>query len=90
MSCTYASSHPLTHTLTPTPHTHTHRTMANGVTQEATQIGFYQFEKVIGKGNFAVVKLATHTITDVKVCPRILRVFSELPPAQYHSLRNCK
>ncbi len=41
--------------------------MANGVSQEATQIGFYQFEKVIGKGNFAVVKLATHTITDVKV-----------------------
>ena len=65
--------------------------MANGGTQEATQIGFYQFEKVIGKGNFAVVKLATHTITDVKVCPQHLTcVLSELLPAQYHSLRNCK
>ena len=30
-------------------------------------IGYYKFEKVIGKGNFAVVKLATHTITNVKV-----------------------
>ena len=30
-------------------------------------IGYYEFEKVIGKGNFAVVKLAMHTITNVKV-----------------------
>ena len=37
-----------------------------GPGQEAT-IGFYQFERVIGKGNFAVVKLATHTITNTKV-----------------------
>ena len=36
--------------------------------QENTHIGFYQFERVIGKGNFAVVKLATHSITDIKVC----------------------
>ncbi len=57
----------MTHTTHTTPHTHTHTDMANSVSQEATQIGFYQFEKVIGKGNFAVVKLATHTITDVKV-----------------------
>ena len=36
-------------------------------------IGYYEFEKIIGKGNFAVVKLANHTITNVKVrhlyCP---------------------
>ena len=38
-----------------------------GPGQEAAAIGFYQFEKVIGKGNFAVVKLATHTITNTKV-----------------------
>ena len=31
-------------------------------------IGYYEFERVIGKGNFAVVKLANHTITNVKVC----------------------
>ena len=30
-------------------------------------IGYYEFEKVIGKGNFAVVKLAMHSITNVKV-----------------------
>ena len=30
-------------------------------------IGYYVFEKVIGKGNFAVVKLANHAITNVKV-----------------------
>lgn len=30
-------------------------------------IGYYEFEKVIGKGNFAVVKLASHAITNVKV-----------------------
>ena len=30
-------------------------------------IGYYEFERVIGKGNFAIVKLANHTITNVKV-----------------------
>ena len=30
-------------------------------------IGYYEFEKIIGKGNFAVVKLANHTLTNVKV-----------------------
>lgn len=36
------------------------------------KIGFYEFEKVIGKGNFAVVKLATHVITQVKVAIKII------------------
>lgn len=31
------------------------------------KIGCYVVEKTIGKGNFAVVKLARHTITQVKV-----------------------
>lgn len=35
--------------------------------QEEGGIGYYEFEKIIGKGNFAVVKLANHTITNVKV-----------------------
>lgn len=35
-------------------------------------IGYYEFEKTIGKGNFAVVKLANHTITNVKVWLLIL------------------
>lgn len=30
-------------------------------------IGLYELGKVIGKGNFAVVRLATHTITQMKV-----------------------
>jgi len=31
------------------------------------QIGFYVFERNLGEGNFAKVKLATHTITKEKV-----------------------
>jgi MAP/microtubule affinity-regulating kinase len=31
------------------------------------QIGFYRFERSLGEGNFAKVKLATHTITKEKV-----------------------
>ena len=31
------------------------------------RIGYYEIERTIGKGNFAVVKLATHLITKTKV-----------------------
>lgn len=31
------------------------------------RVGFYHLGKTIGKGNFAVVKLATHIITKTKV-----------------------
>ena len=31
------------------------------------RIGQYELEQTIGKGNFAVVKLATHIITQAKV-----------------------
>lgn len=31
------------------------------------RIGYYNIEKTIGKGNFAVVKLATHCVTRTKV-----------------------
>jgi serine/threonine-protein kinase SIK3 len=30
-------------------------------------VGCYQIEKTIGKGNFAVVKLASHIVTKAKV-----------------------
>ena len=30
-------------------------------------VGYYQMERTIGKGNFAVVKLATHIVTKSKV-----------------------
>ncbi len=33
----------------------------------ANSIGYYQFEKAIGEGNFAKVKLAIHTVTGEKV-----------------------
>ncbi|EDO46035.1 predicted protein, partial [Nematostella vectensis] len=36
------------------------------------RIGFYNIEKTIGKGNFAVVKLATHCITKSKVAVKII------------------
>ena len=31
------------------------------------RLGYYELDKTIGKGNFAVVKLATHSITKSKV-----------------------
>ncbi|GIY56586.1 hypothetical protein CDAR_98092 [Caerostris darwini] len=36
------------------------------------RVGFYHLEKTIGKGNFAVVKLATHIITKTKVAIKII------------------
>lgn len=36
-------------------------------TSAPVQIGYYQIERTIGKGNFAVVKLATHIVTKTKV-----------------------
>lgn len=35
--------------------------------KKTLRIGFYDIEKTIGKGNFAVVKLAQHRITKSKV-----------------------
>jgi hypothetical protein len=32
------------------------------------RIGLYELEETLGKGNFAVVKLATHVVTKTKVC----------------------
>ncbi|XP_063167107.1 serine/threonine-protein kinase SIK3 isoform X3 [Candoia aspera] len=36
------------------------------------RIGYYEIERTIGKGNFAVVKLATHLVTRVKVAIKII------------------
>lgn len=44
------------------------------------RVGYYDLEKTIGKGNFAVVKLASNTVTKSKV--------SQLMPLLYHR-RNC-
>jgi len=39
------------------------------------RVGFYEIEKTIGKGNFAVVKLARHRVTKNEVSCRFLRFF---------------
>ncbi|KAL0281085.1 UNVERIFIED_CONTAM: hypothetical protein PYX00_002182 [Menopon gallinae] len=36
------------------------------------RVGYYELEKTIGKGNFAVVKLATHVVTKTKVAIKII------------------
>ncbi|XP_046718600.1 serine/threonine-protein kinase SIK3 homolog isoform X1 [Silurus meridionalis] len=36
------------------------------------RVGYYELERTIGKGNFAVVKLATHVITKAKVAIKIV------------------
>ncbi|XP_044852791.1 serine/threonine-protein kinase SIK3 isoform X5 [Mauremys mutica] len=36
------------------------------------RIGYYEIERTIGKGNFAVVKLATHLVTRAKVAIKII------------------
>lgn len=35
------------------------------------RVGYYEMERTIGKGNFAVVKLATHIVTKTKVSDKI-------------------
>lgn len=51
------------------------------------RIGYYNIEKTIGKGNFAVVKLATHCITKAKVlrvakCSTFFAIVSVTCPTQ--------
>ncbi|XP_014614270.1 PREDICTED: serine/threonine-protein kinase SIK3-like isoform X2 [Polistes canadensis] len=36
------------------------------------RVGYYELEKTIGKGNFAVVKMATHVVTKSKVAIKII------------------
>jgi len=49
--------------------------MSTGKTSSATtatgavvRVGFYEIERTIGRGNFAVVKLARHRVTKSQVC----------------------
>ena len=44
--------------------------------RKAVKVGFYDIEKTIGKGNFAVVKLARHRITKSQVKIGLLNVRS--------------
>ncbi|XP_045479260.1 serine/threonine-protein kinase SIK2-like isoform X2 [Harmonia axyridis] len=41
-------------------------------TKTAIRVGFYDIERTIGKGNFAVVKLARHRITKTEVAIKII------------------
>ncbi|XP_017784667.1 PREDICTED: serine/threonine-protein kinase SIK2 isoform X2 [Nicrophorus vespilloides] len=42
------------------------------ITKAAIRVGFYDIERTIGKGNFAVVKLARHRITKTEVAIKII------------------
>lgn len=49
-------------------HPNANRAAAAGVGRPPpVRVGYYEMERTIGKGNFAVVKLATHMITKAKV-----------------------
>lgn len=39
----------------------------NPLVNRLVRVGYYEMEKTIGKGNFAVVKLAKHVVTNSKV-----------------------
>ncbi|XP_066261864.1 uncharacterized protein [Euwallacea similis] len=40
--------------------------------EKLVRVGYYELDKTIGKGNFAVVKLATHIVTRTKVAIKII------------------
>ena len=44
----------------------------NSTADRLVRVGYYELERTIGKGNFAVVKLATHIVTKTKVCAVVL------------------
>ena len=47
---------------------------------DSYRVGFYEIEGTIGRGNFAVVKLARHRITKTEVRLFILVRFQLKPP----------
>lgn len=44
----------------------------NPMVNRLVRVGYYELEKTIGKGNFAVVKLAKHVVTNSKVSAYLL------------------
>ncbi|GLH09924.1 Serine/threonine-protein kinase SIK2 [Gryllus bimaculatus] len=46
--------------------------MASERQKAPIRVGFYDIERTIGKGNFAVVKLARHRITKTEVAIKII------------------
>ncbi|XP_073778929.1 serine/threonine-protein kinase SIK3 homolog isoform X1 [Danio rerio] len=53
-------------------HPGAHRSAAAACRPPLARVGYYEMERTIGKGNFAVVKLATHMITKAKVAIKIV------------------
>ncbi|KAA0701621.1 Serine/threonine-protein kinase SIK3 -like protein [Triplophysa tibetana] len=47
-------------------HPNANRAAAGVSRTPLARVGYYEIERTIGKGNFAVVKLATHMITKAK------------------------
>ncbi|XP_065172227.1 serine/threonine-protein kinase par-1 isoform X2 [Atheta coriaria] len=47
-------------------------TNAPNTVENLLRVGYYELEKTIGKGNFAVVKLATNIVTKTKVAIKII------------------
>ncbi|KAF4519665.1 hypothetical protein B566_EDAN005002, partial [Ephemera danica] len=45
---------------------------SNFSVERLVRVGYYELERTIGKGNFAVVKLATHVVTNTKVAIKII------------------
>ena len=48
------------------------------------RVGYYDLEKTVGEGNFAKVKLATHTLTKAKVAVKIIEK-RNVTPARTHA-----
>lgn len=51
------------------------------------RVGFYDIERTLGKGNFAVVKLARHRITKTEVSVPSPRTTTTLLPSELVSPR---
>lgn len=39
--------------------------------QQVVRVGFYDIDRTIGRGNYAVVKLARHKVTKTEVGPKL-------------------
>lgn len=48
-------------------------TKTSNLIDRLKRVGYYEFEKTIGRGNFAIVKLAKHVVTNTKVLFSYLR-----------------
>lgn len=53
--------------LQPPPHPTAGGASSGPLVNRLVRVGYYELEKTIGKGNFAVVKLAKHVVTNSKV-----------------------